>query len=77
MSLNNTLIQEMISDHVRGRVMALREVAHGFGPSASLLSGAVAGALGVPLALGLAGGFAIVVVAALLITVPRPSRQSS
>lgn len=71
MTLNNTLIQEMISDHVRGRVMSLREVAHGVGPSGSLVSGAIAGILGVPFALGIAGGVSIVILLTILIAIPR------
>lgn len=71
MTLNNTLIQEMISDHVRGRVMSLREVAHGVGPSGSLVSGAIAGILGVPLAMGIAGGMSIAILLTILIAIPR------
>ncbi len=69
--LNNTLIQEMIPDQVRGRVMSLREVAFGLGPSFSLITGSMAGALGVSLALGIAGGVPAVILLAILIVVPR------
>ncbi len=67
MVLNNTLIQEMLPDHVRGRVMSLREVAMGLGPSGSLVSGLIASILTVSIALGVAGGISIIVLAGILI----------
>jgi MFS family permease len=76
MSLNNTIIQEMISDKLRGRVMALREVAYGLGPAGSLITGSIAAALGVSLALGIAGGIAIAVLFAILFAIPRPQHQA-
>lgn len=69
--LNNTLIQETIPDQVRGRVMSLREVAFGLGPSFSLITGSMAGALGVSLALGIAGSIPAVILLAILIAIPR------
>jgi MFS family permease len=71
MTLNNTTIQEMITDQVRGRVMSLREVSLGLGPSGSLVSGAVAGLLGVPFALAAAGSISIIVLFIILVAVPR------
>ncbi len=71
MTLNNTLIQEIISDEMRGRVTSLREVSLGLGPSGSLVSGALAGMIGVPLALGFAGGVSLVVLLGILIGIPR------
>jgi MFS family permease len=75
MTLNNTMIQEMITDEVRGRVMSLREVSLGIGPSGSLISGGLAGILGVPVALAFAGVFSIVMLFGVLIAIPR-SRPS-
>ncbi len=71
LSLNNTIIQEMIPDGVRGRVMSLREVSSGLGPAGSLISGAIADTAGVPLALGTAGGIAIAVLLGILLALPQ------
>jgi len=75
MTLNNTTIQEMITDQVRGRVMSLREVSLGLGPSGSLISGAIAGILGAPLALGFTGGLSIAVLLSILIALPRTQHR--
>ncbi|MBI4296538.1 MAG: MFS transporter [Chloroflexi bacterium] len=75
MTLNNTIIQEAVSDRVRGRVMALREVSFGLGPAGSLVAGAMATTLGVSLALGSAGGFAIVVFLGIMVALPRTRGQ--
>lgn len=75
MTLNNTIIQEMIPDQVRGRVMSLREVSMGLGPGGSLISGAIAGVFGVPLALGTAGGISIAVLLGILVAFPQTRRR--
>ena len=75
MTLNNTIIQEMITDEVRGRVMSWREVSLGLGPSGSLISGAIAGIVGVPLALGFTGGLCITVLLIILISLPQTQQQ--
>ena len=77
MTLNNAVIQEMITDEVRGRVMSLREVSLGVGPSGSLISGAVASMLGAPLAIGFTGGICITVLLIILIAVPQTQRDLS
>ena len=75
MTLNNVTIQEMITDQVRGRVMSLREVCLGLGPSGSLISGAIAGILGAPLALGFTGGLSITVLLSILIALPQTQQR--
>ena len=75
MTLNNTTIQEMITDRVRGRVMSLREVSLGLGPSGSLITGAIAGILGAPLALGFTGGFSITVLLSIWMLLPQTQRR--
>lgn len=71
MTLNNTMIQELISDQVRGRVMSLREVCHGLGPSGSLISGGIAGAFSVPIAMAVAGAISLIVLTGILIGIPQ------
>lgn len=75
MTLNNTIIQEMTADDMRGRVMSLRDVSYGLGPAGSLISGAIAGALGVPAALAIAGGISIAALAAIYLALPQTRRQ--
>jgi MFS family permease len=75
MTVNNTVIQEMLPDRVRGRVMSLREVAFGLGPAGSLISGAIAGVFGVPLALSVAGGLSVVVLLGILLSFPQRRRE--
>jgi MFS family permease len=66
MSMNaNTLIQIAVPDHLRGRVMAVYvTVFAGSTPVGGLIFGAIAGALGTPMAL-LIGGVAAATAAAL------------
>ncbi|OGP63035.1 MAG: hypothetical protein A2169_04885, partial [Deltaproteobacteria bacterium RBG_13_47_9] len=42
MTINTALIQNHVSDTMRGRVMSLREIANGLGPTGSLIFGAIA-----------------------------------
>ncbi len=77
MTLNNTVIQELIADEVRGRVMSLREVASGIGPGGSIISGHIAEAVSTPFAMQLAGGFAILVLLCIsAVHFQRPSKGS-
>ena len=67
----NTLIQVSVPDHLRGRVMAVYvTVFAGSTPVGGLISGAVAGAFGVPLSLAI-GGLASLAVSALVIVIAR------
>ncbi len=50
MALSTTLIQGIIPDRVRGRVMSLREISFGLGPAFSLVFGLIAEQTGAPLA---------------------------
>ena len=71
MTVNNTIIQQLITDQVRGRVMSLREVSFGLGPSGSLISGAAAGSMGVPFAFIIAGIITVVLLIALHFGIPQ------
>ncbi|MBI2935144.1 MAG: MFS transporter [Chloroflexi bacterium] len=55
MALSTTLIQNIISDDIRGRVMSLREISFGLGPALSLIIGGMAQTTGVPLAMAILG----------------------
>lgn len=77
MTLNNTLIQEMITDQIRGRVLSLREVTFGLGPAGSLISGALASIMGVAFALGIAGGISLAVLFGIILAVPQTRKQRS
>src|SRR3954471_12342608 len=63
MSSSNTLIQSMVPDHLRGRVMAVYSMMFmGMAPLGSLLAGGVAEHIGAPLTV--AGGAALCILAA-------------
>jgi MFS family permease len=56
MACSNTLIQTMVPDHLRGRVMALYSMTFlGIAPFGALLSGALADRLGAPVTVGVGG----------------------
>ncbi len=69
--VNTTLIQNVIPDEVRGRVMSWREVAMGLGPAGSILFGAIAQYRGVPFSLGLLGGIVLFVSLLLFVLLPK------
>jgi MFS family permease len=71
MTVNNTIIQQLITDQVRGRVMSLREVSFGLGPAGSLISGAVAASFGVPPALLIAGVITLAIFIGVRLGVPQ------
>ena len=56
MAASNTILQTMVEDDMRGRVMALYFVAlQGLGPFGSLLSGSLASRIGAPRTVALSG----------------------
>ncbi|OGP66178.1 MAG: hypothetical protein A2170_04300 [Deltaproteobacteria bacterium RBG_13_53_10] len=61
MTINTALIQNHVTDAMRGRVMSLREIATGIGPAGSLIFGFIGEHTGVPIALGLLGTSCIAV----------------
>ena len=70
-TVNTTIIQGVIPDEIRGRVMSWREVAFGLGPTGSILFGAIAQYTGTPVSLGLLGGIALVLSLLLIAFLPR------
>lgn len=66
-AVNTTIIQSTVPDELRGRVMSLREVTYGLGPTGSILFGAMAQYTGVPISLGFLGMISLIP-AILLIT---------
>jgi MFS family permease len=61
MTINTALIQSHVSDAMRGRVISLREIASGLGPTGSLIFGAIAERSSVPFALEVLGILCITV----------------
>jgi MFS family permease len=62
MAASNTVLQTLVDDDKRGRVMALFSMAFlGVAPLGSLLSGAIATAFGAPVSLAIAGVICLVV----------------
>lgn len=60
MAASNTLIQSMVPDSLRGRVMAVYSMMFmGMAPIGALLAGALADRLGAPITVGAGGGFCI------------------
>jgi hypothetical protein len=70
-TVNSTMIQGVIDDGVRGRVMSWREVAFGLGPTGSILFGYIAQYTGVPVSTGLLGVICIVVSLLLILSLPK------
>jgi hypothetical protein len=70
-AVETTLIQGIIPDQVRGRVLSWREVLFGLGPTGSILFGAIAQYTGVPISLAVAGGMCLFVSLLLILLFPR------
>jgi MFS family permease len=70
-TINTALIQSHVSDAMRGRVISLRERAHGLGPTVSLIFGAVAERTSAPFALILLGIICIAVSCLLAFLLPN------
>lgn len=61
MSSSNTLVQSMVPDELRGRVMAVYSMMFmGMAPMGALMAGSLAGILGAPLTVALGGAICIV-----------------
>ena len=74
-SLAVTLVHRGITDQVRGRVMSLYSIVHaGADTAANLMVGGLALKLGLPLALGLGGTFALFIAGTLWLTIPAIRR---
>jgi MFS family permease len=72
MASSNTLIQSMVPDALRGRVMAVYSMMFmGMAPVGALLAGVVAGRLGAPLTVGLGGAVCILGAAVFFTRLPR------
>ena len=68
----NTLLQTLVSDELRGRVLSMHTMAFfGFTPFGSLLVGALADRLGAPIAMAASSGLALILTVGLLFAAPR------
>jgi MFS family permease len=70
MALNNTLLQTLVPDHLRGRVMSVYMLTWGLMPLGTLPIGMIAQAFGAPVAIALGGG--ICALFSLLTALGRP-----
>jgi MFS family permease len=67
----NSLIQTLVPDSIRGRVLSMHTMAFlGFTPLGSLLVGALAGHWGTPAALALSSGFGLLLTAIIALAAP-------
>ncbi|MBI4334397.1 MAG: MFS transporter [Chloroflexi bacterium] len=74
MALSTTLIQNIIPDEIRGRVMSLREISFGLGPALSLLIGGMAEKTGVPLAITALGVICFLIPLVAMLAAPKLRR---
>ncbi len=78
MASSNTLIQSMVPDHLRGRVMSLYSIVFmGMVPLSALLAGSLAHVIGTPATVAVAGGISIIggIVFATRLPVLRPATR--
>lgn len=73
-TVNNAVIQEQLSDQMRGRVMSLREVMTGLSPGGSLLVGSAAEIAGLSMA---GAGLGAIIIAIPLTILLLPNRMRS
>lgn len=73
---NNTLVQSRIPDALRGRVMSIYMMEHGFTPAGSLVMGGLTESLGAALAVTILGGLGLLVAVALNLRLPSVRRLS-
>jgi len=67
----NSLIQTLVPDSIRGRVLSMHTMAYlGFTPLGSLLIGALAEHWGAPTALALSNGFAFLLAGIITLSIP-------
>jgi MFS family permease len=77
MASSNTLIQTMVPDHLRGRVMAVYSMMFmGMAPLGSLLAGVLAGRLGAPATVAAGGAVCIVGAAIFALRLPGLRTQA-
>ena len=79
MGSSHTLLQSMVPDRLRGRVMAVGSMMFmGMAPLGSLMAGGVAHAIGAPLTVALSGGISIIggIVFATHLSALRPATQA-
>jgi len=70
-AVETTLIQNNVSDDVRGRILRWREILFGLGPTGSILFGIIAQYTGVPASLGILGAICLVTSLLLILLYPR------
>ena len=75
-AVNTTLIQGLVPDKMRGRMMGWREVAFGLGPTGSILFGAIARYTGVPFSLTLLGSTCLIISLLLILLAKKYSNES-
>jgi MFS family permease len=76
MASSNTLVQAMIPDELRGRVMSVYSMMFmGMAPFGSLLSGSIAGAIGAPQTVAIGGAVCIAASALFLYLLPRAEAE--
>jgi MFS family permease len=71
LAINTTLLQGMVPDEMRGRIMSWREISFGLGPAGSIMFGALALHTGVQFSLGSLGSICLILSLALIILLPR------
>lgn len=71
MAVNNTVLQTVVPNELRGRVMSIMMLTFGLMPIGSLLTGGIASFAGAPLAVALSGG--LVMLSALVLAIISPA----